>query len=270
MKVLFKNIGRNIILTKMSIMEALNFRLSYFLTCIGNFVYFVIIFFLWRTIYESNQINKIKGMTLNDTIVYLVLTTAVYRTLDCFLVSSIDSDIKSGKISLDLLQPMYYPVYMFFKKLGTILVTFISTFVPVFIIVLLYSKEAKKMVYNLHFFLLSLFLSIILSYLIDFFVATICLHTQSGWGINMLKQVFVQVLSGVLIPVAFFSDSLKKVIYFLPFQAIYNIPMKVLLCESLYKNLYWLSFQLIWIFILILIDYIFWKRSIRVITVNGG
>ena len=37
-----------------SIMEGLTFRTSTFVTIIGNFIYLVIVYFLWRAIYDSS------------------------------------------------------------------------------------------------------------------------------------------------------------------------------------------------------------------------
>ena len=41
---------------------------------------------------------------------------------------------------------------------------------------------------NLLFFVISVVLAVSINYSIDFIVGTICLFTESIWGINMMKQ----------------------------------------------------------------------------------
>lgn len=265
---MIKNNKKYYSIIKMGIMESLNFRASFFLTCFGNLIYFIVILFLWKAIYNSNGLEKIKGMSVDDTIIYLVLATAIYRFLDCFLVSNMDADIKSGKIALDIIRPVNYPIFCFCKALGSIITTFAITFLPIFCLILFYIDK-KISIINCILFFASLVLSIMLSFLVDFFAATICFYTYSGWGINILKQLVIQLFSGVIIPISFFSDDLLKIIKLLPFQAIYNIPLNNLLNDNCnyYKNF---ICQILWIFFLIAIDYAFWKKSIKNVSVNGG
>ena len=107
---------------------------------------------------------------------------------------------------------------------------------------------------------------------IDFFVGGICLYTESIWGINMMKQVIVLLFSGATIPIAFFPDTLKTIVYYLPFQSIYNAPLSIMLStnpnSSATANT--LLLQLFWCIALNIISAVFWKISIRQITVNGG
>lgn len=48
---------------------------------------------------------------------------------------------------------------------------------------------------NLLFFLVSVPLALTINFCIDFFIGTVCLYTQSVWGINIMKEVIVLLLS---------------------------------------------------------------------------
>ena len=78
--------------------------------------------------------------------------------------------------------------------------------------------------------------------------------------------------SGASIPLAFFPARLRNIVDFLPFQAIYNSPLKILIDKSLETKEYVtiIENQIFWVIIMILISRIFWNVSKRVITVNGG
>ena len=105
-------------------------------------------------------------------------------------------------------------------------------------------------------------------------VATICLYTESTWGINIVKETIVLLLSGASIPLAFFPERLRAVVQYLPFRAVYDIPLTILLqkngSSSLEGLLPMFAMQLIWIAVLTLAGTLFWNHSVKKITVNGG
>ena len=115
-------------------------------------------------------------------------------------------------------------------------------------------------------------MGVVINYNIDLFVGTICLYTESIWGINMMKQVIVLLFSGATIPLAFFPGKLQEIAYCLPFQAIYNTPLRILLMQTVdpCEVVRMLSLQLFWCVALTIVTSLFWRVSIRQVTVNGG
>ncbi len=259
-------------LTRAGILEALQFRASAIVMVIGNLLYLTVVYFLWKSIYASAGTDVVNGMTFSDTLIYLVLATALFNFMEMYAVWEIGRSIQSGKIVLDLLKPMRYRSFLFWTYSGTFVMQFFATFLPTFIVVGIVTKGAIPLGINLLFFLISVVMSIIINYCIDFFVGTICIYTESIWGINIMKQVIVLLLSGATIPIAFFPETLKKIVYYLPFQSIYNAPLTILLDktqsgESVFSIL---GIQLFWCAALLILSSLFWKVSLRKITVNGG
>ena len=259
-------------LTRAGIIEALQFRLSAVVMVIGNLLYLIVVYFLWKAIYASAGTDIVNGMTFADTLIYLVLATALYGFMEMYAVWEIGRAIQSGKIVLDLLKPIEYRSYLFWSYSGSFVVNFFSTFLPTFIAVCLVTHGAVPLGFNLIYFALSVVMAVIINYSIDFMVGTICLFTESIWGINIMKQVVVLLLSGATIPLAFFPDTLRGIVYYLPFQSIYNAPLTLLLNGSptVQSVLPVLSMQLFWCIVMTLLSKLFWKASLRQITVNGG
>lgn len=259
-------------LTRAGLIESLQFRLSFIIIVIGNILYLTIIYFLWQAIYKSAGTSVVRGMTFSDTLIYLVLATALFNFMEMYAVWEIGRNIQSGKIVLDLLKPMGYRKYLFWSYSGSFISQFFLTFLPTFIIVTVVTHGAIPMGINLIYFAISVVLAVSINYSIDFFVGTICLYTESIWGINIMKQVVVMLFSGVTIPIAFFPETLKKIVYYLPFQSIYNAPLSILLGKDLkwQATLSTLLMQLGWCIVMFIISKLFWKISIKQITVNGG
>ncbi len=259
-------------LTRAGIIESLQFRLATLVMVAGNLLYLIVVYFLWKAIYASAGTDTVNGMTFTDTMIYLVLATALFNFMEMYTVWEMGRGIQSGKIVLDLLKPMEYRSYLFWSFSGTFVTNFLFTFLPTFIIVGIVAGGEIPLGINLLYFVISVVMAVIINYSIDFIVGTICLFTESIWGINIMKQVIVLLLSGATIPIAFFPETLKTIVYYLPFQSIYNAPLSILLndsptTESLIQTL---GVQLLWCIITTVLSKIFWKVSLRQITVNGG
>ena len=259
-------------LTRAGIIEALQFRLSFAVIIVGNLLYLTVIYFLWKAIYTSAGTGVVNGMTFTDTLIYLVLATALFNFMEMYTVWEIGRNIQSGKIVLDLIKPMPYRRYLFWSFTGSFVVQFFLTFLPTFIVVAVLTKGAIRMGANLAFFVLSVIMGVIINYSIDFIVGTICLYTESIWGINIMKQVIVLLFSGAVIPVAFFPEGLKNFTYCLPFRAIYDAPLSILLSSGAIDSgiIKTLLVQLFWCLFMTAASVFFWKISLRQITVNGG
>ena len=259
-------------LTRAGILESLQFRLSAVVMVIGNILYLIVVYFLWKAIYASSGTDVVNGMTFTDTLLYLVLATALFNFMEMYFVWEMGRCIQSGKIVLDLLKPMKYRKYLFWSYSGTFVTNFFFTFLPTFIIVAAVTHGAIHLGLNLLYFVVSVILAISINYSIDFIVGTICLYTESIWGINMMKQVIVLLFSGATVPLAFFPVPLKTITYYMPFQSIYNAPLSILLnahpdAKTVVTTL---GTQLVWCVVMSVISRAFWKVSVRQITVNGG
>ena len=266
------NLKKYLSFTRAGIIEEMQFRASFIIMVVGNLLYLIIVYFLWKAIYASSGSEVVNGMTFEDTLIYLVLATALFNFLDLYVVWQIGRDIQSGKIVLDLVKPIPYRKYIFWSYSGSFVTHFFLTFLPTFIVVSIVTHGAIPLGINLVFFMFSVVMAISIDYSIDFFVGTICLYTQSIWGINIMKQVIVLLLSGATIPLAFFPEPLKSIMYYLPFQSIYNAPLSILLdgnpsAETLLTTL---GTQLFWTVAMLVISKLFWKASVKQITVNGG
>lgn len=259
-------------LTRAGIIESLQFRLATVIMVIGNLLYLIVVYFLWKSIYASAETDVVNGMTFTDTLIYLVLATALFNFMEMYTVWEMGRNIQSGKIVLDLLKPMEYRRYLFWSYSGSFVTQFFFTFLPTFIVVSVVTRGAVPLGINLLYFAVSTVLAVLINYSIDFIVGTICLYTESIWGINIMKQVIVLLLSGATVPIAFFPEPLKTIVYYLPFQSIYNSPLTLLLDGSptLETVVTTLGTQLLWCVGMTLLGKLFWKLSLRQITVNGG
>lgn len=223
------NLKKYFALVRAGILDQLQYRLATFVLIIGNLIYLTIAYYLWKAIFASSETGVVGGMTFETTLIYLVLATALFNFMQMYAVWEIGRNIQTGKIVLDLLRPFEYRRYLFWSLVGPLFVQFVTTFLPTFIAVLIVTKGSIKLGINLLYFAVSVILGVIINYCIEFIVGTVCIYTESIWGINIMKEVIVLLFSGATIPIAFFPETLKKITMCLPFRAIYDSPLRILL-----------------------------------------
>lgn len=259
-------------LIRARMIESFQYRANFVVIIAGNLVYLTIVFFLWRAIFASAETKTVNGMSFYDTLIYLVLSNALQNFMEMSLVWEMEQMIRTGKIVLELLKPFKFRSYIFWLYAGRMIMKFVMTFIPTYLIVLIVTKGAIHMGVNQLLFMISVIMSMIIKFCIDFFIGTICLYTQSIWGINLMKQAIILLFSGAAIPIAFFPDTLRTVAYCLPFQAICNTPLIMLTKVNMHlsETFSRLFLQFVWCVLGLLFTKVLWKRSVRKITVNGG
>lgn len=266
------NLKKYITLTRAGMMESLQFRIGTATIMAGNIIYLIIVYFLWKAIYASAGTDVVNGMTFSDTLIYLVLATAIFSFMEMYIVWEMERNIQDGKIVLDLLKPIRFRAYTFWALSGSVVMNFIMTFLPTFLIIYFMTNGAIHLGVNLLYFLIAVAIAVVINFCIDFMIGTICLYTESIWGINIMKEVIVLLLSGATIPIAFFPEPLKTIVYYLPFQSIYNAPLTILLNHEMafQETAVIIGTQLFWCAFMLIVSSLFWRTSLKRITVNGG
>lgn len=261
-----------IAIAKSSFLQASAYRAFFVFTIVSNLIFTGIIYFLWKAIYASDADGIINGMTFTQTFIYLSLagtmTSILHSSLDWYM----SFHMKSGSIAQFFTRPMDFQGLIYASCAGDILTNMTILLLPSCVLVYIISGGAIKLGWNILFFLIALFLAALLALTFDFIIGLISFYTESVWGISTLKDCVISLLAGGIIPIAFFPDSLRRVVECLPFQAMYNLPLQILINKdyavSDYLNL--LLLQLFWIAVLLIVSRVFYTVARRAVTVNGG
>jgi ABC-2 type transport system permease protein len=97
-------------------------------------------------------------------------------------------------------------------------------------------------------------------------------YSESVWGLSITKEIVVTVFSGALIPLQFFPDGMQKVLFWLPFQAIYHTPIMMVTKadQGLHVFLPMLLIQVLWAVALFSLTRLFYMQAIKVLRIAGG
>jgi ABC-2 type transport system permease protein len=125
---------------------------------------------------------------------------------------------------------------------------------------------------GLFLFPISLLLAFLISLSIDYFIGLMGFYSESVWGLSITKEIIVTVFSGALVPLQFFPEAIQKVLFWLPFQAIYHTPLMMLTRpnQSMAIFLPMLAVQMVWAIVLFIAARLFYHQAIKVLRIAGG
>lgn len=253
-----------------SLMIFLTYRGRVLLVSIGNILYFSIVYFFWKSIFQNIPGNK--ETVFEETFIYLagaITLSNLFRTWTDWHMSN---NIVKGNIVIDLIRPIDFQYKTYFVSLGSFLCNFLWVGLPAVIVIFLFVDSSYIALENLFYFVVAIIMAFTISFNIDYIVGLTGFFTESIWGISITKETIVLILSGAVVPIAFFPEFLAEFVKWLPFRAIYHDPMTIITSKGLLMIdcMQILLLQATWLLITHLMAVAFYEFAIRRLTINGG
>ena len=237
-------------------------------------------FFLWTAVYNNSPVDVINGFTFKGIIAYTIFVNIFGFALGSSETQDVITDeIQNGQIAMSLIKPISYRLRFTFSALGTLTASNIITGIPLMtaatIIFCLNGfmefPGFKTFLITLLFFFVAQILAKLLSDSIDYIFGLISFYTMASFGLFQMKEVIVNFLSGMLIPIAFFPEWAAKIINYLPFVGVAQNPVLIYLGKMGFKEAaFSLLMQVVWIVILEIFAHFFYNAAIKKITIQGG
>lgn len=257
-------------ITRFAFKANLAYRFTGLFTLLTNLFYVVVMYFLWRSIYQEKTV--IRGMTFDQAFVYMTFAGSVVVLFTTYSEWIMSDHIVQGTITVDMLRPLDYQMQRLFQSMGFLLFNLLLITAPTAVVIVLFFRADMVTGINLLFFPVSLLLAYLISFAFDYVVGVTAFYTESIWGIVKVKEVLILLLSGALIPLRFFPEGIQNALRFLPFQAIYNLPLTILTDPvkplAVYGRM--LGVQAFWAVGLLLAGRLYFRQASKVLTVAGG
>lgn len=256
---------------KNEFMSYLSYREHFITSIVGTFIFYIVLYFLWKAIFSGGS-GEIKGMTFEQTFVYLVLASCFFRCLSNGVEWDMYFEIIKGDIVIPMVRPIDYQKTIMAKKAAFALTDFVFFALPTYIVLLIMFPDTVSIGLNSLIFIICFIISFLFMFGMEFLIGTISFYTESVWGISMIKGTIVAFFAGVTIPIQMFPEKLKQIAEVLPFKSIYQEPLSILLNNNIVveQALKTIAFQFIWMVIMIVISRIVYKTMVNKLVVNGG
>ena len=230
---------------------------------------------VWISFFASSGATSINGFTLEEMIQYVFISQMVILISANNADNMISSDISSGNIVYSLMRPQSYILGKLFNQVGHLMFHFVFVIIPFWFLLSFIGKLQFNIdpasIERIFITLLSAFLSFFLSFFINIFIGLIAFKLMNNEGVLRIKSVIIMFLSGGLIPISYFPDSMKSIVINLPFASMVSVPTNIYLGKYNSTNILdVLLLQVTWVIVFIISSFTLYIFSIRRLSVNGS
>lgn len=194
------------------------------------FTQVIIAFFLWGSIYKSNNAAIMNGYSFKGIIIYFTIAPLLLRVLQGAQIGSISREIYEGGLTKYLLYPINYYFFKITAYLAHALVFMLQLLIVFFLIYFLIGFPAEFNI-SLTYTLMGI-TATILATLIYFALASslelVSFWADNVWSLLVILRFIVAFLGGAFIPISFFPEFYQEYLMLMPFYYLISFPVKCL------------------------------------------
>lgn len=254
---------------KKSFLSKSAYRFNHFMGIFNTILRMFIFWGIYRALYGGRA--QVDGITMSMVTTHFILSMgleAVFSVNDFYLPEKINN----GSIANELLLPISFKGRMLADNLGNALFQLIFHFLPALLVsalVMGICPPAGRV--NFLLFLLSSLLGYGVLWTISFVVQMCSFWLINVWSMVTIKNVFVNILSGSMIPLWFMPEWMEPILRFSPFSSIYFTPIQIYLGQLSYREIGEKCLvQLVWIGMIYLVGNLLWNKGKKKLVVQGG
>jgi ABC-2 type transport system permease protein len=256
--------------SRVGFVNILAFRLRYFTGIITYTLNVTVYYFIWSAVYHPGQ--SIAGYSLQQMITYV----SVGWIIRSFYTNTIDQEMAyeviDGKIAMDLIKPVSVQWMWICRAMGESAFRLGLLTLPTAIVVAFaFPVQGPASREDFLLFLGSVLGSFFLMSAINFMIGTCAIPLKSILALIRAKFWLIELLSGLLVPMAYFPEKMRAVLAWLPFEHIAYTPLQIYLGKlDRTHALHALATQWLWAVVLLALADLWWVRCVRRITIHGG
>jgi ABC-2 type transport system permease protein len=223
---------------------------------------------LWTALYARNAAPA--KLPLHSIITYSTVALLMSLVLEVDATRLIREKIREGTIAIDLMKPISVPFYFFADGIGQTMLHALLILPSLAFALLLVHIDVPSPA-RLAVFALSFALGYGVNFFVNFVMNSVAFWTLETFAIQLIVRWVSDLLSGQIIPLAFFPGVVGRVVAALPFAAIYSTPLLIyvgVLSPSQWPR--YLAIQLIWLAMFLGIALLVWRAASRRVVIQGG
>ncbi len=259
-------------LARRSFRQLLTYRGATLAGIFTNGIFGVMIASVYLGLFRSQSGGEegiVRGWSAEQTVTLVWINQSLLMTVFMWGWWEIIRTIQSGEIVTDLLKPLDYFSYWLSRDLGRAAAHFLVRGIPTFAIgAIFFDLVYPDSLIRSIAFLVSIVLAVIVSFTFRFMLNLAGFWVMDYRGISYLSMAIINLLSGFLIPLAFFPTPLRVVSEILPFRAIIMIPNEIYLSQI--HPALGLLFQGVWIVAMVVGARWLLAKGERKVVIQGG
>ncbi|MGG1311662.1 MULTISPECIES: ABC transporter permease [Cohnella] len=227
-------------------------------------------YFMWKAIYGDAE--QLGGFTAGQMTTYVAVSWMARAFYFNNLDREISNDIRDGSVAVQMTRPYSYIMVKMMQGFGEGLFRLLLFMAPGMVVVtLIFPIELPTDPVLWMIFLVMIWFSFLINSQINVMTGLFAFFVENNEGLMRMKRVTVDLLSGVVVPIAFFPGWASEVLKWLPFQAITYLPGSVF-TGRIAGSAVWeaLLVQAAWFVALIAPIALMWRAARKRLFVQGG
>lgn len=269
-----RNILKKYLVTfSMGFQMALEYRLNFIISLISAAYPILIQTFLWTAIYQGSAQDSLFGYTYRQILAYTLLAGLVGRIVYTGFEYEIMQDVKTGKYSKFLVQPLgYFPYRLadfFGQKVPNLAIIFVILALMLVGLTSFWGVAIEPV--RILLFLLTLALAIALNFMIFYCISAIAFWmVEIGFLFEGVRIVII-LLSGGIFPLEVFGSTFVRITDLLPFKYTVSYPINVLNgkvpADAIFPQI---LLQCLWIMLCAALANFLWRTGSKRYVAVGG
>lgn len=226
--------------------------------------------YIYIAVFE--MVPNIGGFSLRDALTYNFYVQGMIMPLYVWGWMELAETVRSGQVATDLYRPIDYQLYWLSQDLGRAVYHATLRGIGPFVIAgLVFSLRLPSSPLTWLAFAVSFLLAVTVSFALRFMVNLSAFWLLEIRGVMTIAQAVWTLLSGFLVPLAFFPDGIRQFVMKLPFAAMVAVPGDVFLERVVGAELIGaLAFQAAWLLVLLAMGRALLSAATRKLVVQGG
>jgi ABC-2 type transport system permease protein len=223
---------------------------------------------LWTITFRSSGLDSINGLTLRDTLWYLMIAETIELGRPR-IARTVAENVKDGSIAYLLNKPYDFLLYQFSTSMGeTVFRTLINAVFGGAVVWLLIGPPPH--IANWPFAVLAMMGAWILNFCTNALIGLAAFIAEDVAPFEWIYQKLAFIFGGLLIPIDFYPAWLQTIARYLPFSSMIYAPARLFVAADMTGFASIMVIQIAWIVILVVALRLAYLRGLTFLTVNGG
>lgn len=226
--------------------------------------------YIYIAVFEA--VPRIGGFTIKDALTYNFLVQGMIMPLYIWGWTELAETVRTGQVATDLYRPVDYQLYWLAQDLGRAVYHAALRGIGPFVLgSLVFSLRVPTSPVTWTAFAAAFLLAVTVSFAMRFTVNLMSFWLLEIRGVVTIAGAAWTLLSGFLVPIAFFPDGIRDVVRALPFVAMVALPADVFLERVTGAEILGaIGIQIVWALVLLGMGRMVLSAATRKLVVQGG
>lgn len=257
--------------TKKAFLRSSVYRFEVWSRTGSNIIFLLMWGSIWTALYAGR--DEAGGVTFTAMLTYIVVSQFLDGVNEAGTpLWEIQEKVRTGDISLELMRPFDVPLRYLFADFGSVAFYMITALLPLYLVIFYFLDLALPTNWlTWVYFIISACIGFLIRYCVEMTFGLLTFFLVETGGIEDIFYFAMSLLSGSVIPLWFFPSWLETIAVYLPFQAIFFMPISIFIGETTEGEVFTsLGLQLFWLFVCYLVLRMVWNRASHKVVVQGG